>query len=142
MFENFSCEIKVDSPEMRLKRLSLEDTESIFNLVQQNADHLTKYGDYADLVVRSLDDWSEILEPPSDSELTMGMFRQHELFGTVSLIYYKPKVFGLGYWIDAHHLGRGYVTNACQALVRFAEPNARLRKSGLVLSLRTSRVLP
>ena len=120
MFENAFSKIGQPSGGMRLRELSGSDSGELHALVIRNRKHLTQHGDYEDLVARSVGDWREALDSPEDNVLTLGMAIEGTLIGTASLIYYKPRTFGLGYWIEADHQGRGHVTNACRALMDYA----------------------
>ena len=93
----------------------------MYDLVQRNKEHLTRNADYLDLVARSVEDWFKFLSSPSENELSLGMAVGGSLIGIVTLIYYKPGIFGLGYWLDANHLGHGYATSACRSLIKYAK---------------------
>ena len=120
MFEEAISKIERPAGPLELRKLSIADSEELYALVQRNSGHLTQYGDYEDLISRTTTDWREALTSPSRNELVLGMTVGGDLIGTSSLIYYKPRIFGLGYWIDAQRQGQGYVTNACRVLVDYA----------------------
>ena len=101
-----------------LRILSHKDATAMMALVQTSREHLTQHGDYTDLVDRDLAAHGAALEQADEEPF--GVFLKDELVGIVSLIHYGDGVFGLGYWIGAVYRGRGLMTEAIAAVIRFA----------------------
>jgi len=103
-----------------MRRLGGDDAAAIHSLVQDNKAHLTKHGDYFDMVAMSPEAWRKKLASPSHSELPMGIFVEAQPIGVATLRCHKRRILGLGYWIDAQSQGKGYVTQACRSLIDYA----------------------
>jgi|AP59_1055472.scaffolds.fasta_scaffold45148_2 RimJ/RimL family protein N-acetyltransferase len=107
-----------DADGLPLRILSHKDAAAVMALVQASREHLTPHGDYTDLVDRDLAAHGAALEQADEEPF--GVFLKDELVGIVSLIHYGNGVFGLGYWIGAAYRGRGLMTEAIAAVIRFA----------------------
>lgn len=114
-------------PDLRLRQLQPVDAATLIRLVQRNRMHLTRHGDYGDLVETDVDTLALQLGNRS-GQITFGICLGEQIVGTVTLIRHQPGVFGLGYWISAEHGGRGYVSHACQALIDAAEAHLDARE--------------
>ncbi len=53
--------------------------------------------------------------------LVLGIWRDRELIGRVDLIPKDLGIFVIGYWLGRDFLGRGYMTEACRALIAYAQ---------------------
>ena len=105
---------------LHLKSLGGHHAEEVYELIQHNRQHLTRYGDYEDLVIKDLDSIRlDIANTPSH-ESAFGLLLETQMIGTVSLIKYEEYVFGLGYWRAENYSGHGYMTEAVRTLVDFS----------------------
>ena len=110
-------------PRLVLRPLSPADANAYWALVQKNRAHLTRFGDYQELVSFSLDEIKcSLVDQPHDG-LNMGIRYNNDLIGIVALNPVKPGVYVLGYWIDAEHTGKGYATESCRMLIDYALQN-------------------
>jgi RimJ/RimL family protein N-acetyltransferase len=115
-----SDHISTPIPHLELRALSPADAAEFFQLVQRNREHLTRLGDYQELVSASRQDIARDLEMQPDEGLSMGIRLEEVLVGVAALTAVEPGVYVLGYWISAEHAGRGYVTAACRSLMAYA----------------------
>ncbi|WP_052715725.1 GNAT family N-acetyltransferase [Devosia chinhatensis] len=88
--------------------------------MQVNANHLTRWGDYADLVASSIEDIAEGLTDEPDRHYRFGILLSGDMIGRVDLIGVAPPIYGLGYWLAASHVGRGVAQAAVRRVVHFA----------------------
>ncbi|MFC0624089.1 GNAT family N-acetyltransferase [Kribbella deserti] len=103
-----------------LKALTTKDTDEYHQLVQNNAEHLTRIGNYTDLVAQSRTQIAAHLAQPSDPPLNFGIHESNLLCGTIELLPVDPPKYGLGYWLAANACGRGLATISCLALLDYA----------------------
>lgn len=110
--------LKTNTPQLRLRQLTAHDTQNLLHLIEKNQSHLTRLGDYQDMVVKSAKQIGKDLTNPHETQY--GVFLMDKLIGSVSLIEYQTSIFGLGYWIDSEHAGRGYTTEAVRTIAHHA----------------------
>lgn len=113
--------------ELKLSELDESDAPILYKLVQKNRTHLARLGDYNDLVdlpETGIQDHLEI----DPNQIKFGIYLKRTLIGTVSLITYRPNIFGLGYWIDFDQATKGYTTEAVRAVVDFARQRQNARE--------------
>lgn len=106
---------------LTLRQLEPEHAESLFLLVQANRDHLTAHGDYLREVTASQMEVACELSRSDDATCRFGIYLEAELIGRIDLLGVEPPKYGLGYWLDQAHGGRGYATAALSALLDFAD---------------------
>jgi ribosomal-protein-serine acetyltransferase len=105
-----------------LRRLTLEDLDELWDLVQRERDRLAVWMPWAStLETATIDDEREWLESVSSNPDTLegcGLFVDGRYVGGVGLM---PERWGIaaeiGYWIGSAHEGRGLVTRAVRVLV-------------------------
>jgi RimJ/RimL family protein N-acetyltransferase len=112
--------IKTSVQNLEMRPLSVEFAFLFFQLVQSNRAHLTRNGDYEDLVASSVQDCEAELSTTRDESLRMGIFFDDQLIGRVDLNPARAGVYVLGYWVSADFAGRGFVTECCRAAIGFA----------------------
>ncbi|NLK08756.1 MAG: hypothetical protein GX316_08680, partial [Firmicutes bacterium] len=101
MTQTYDADISLptDIPNVYLRALTVSDALALYELIQENKDHLTQFGDYHDLVSWGLQDVEAYLTAPTDDNIRMGIWRGNELVGRVDLVPIETGVFGLGYWL-------------------------------------------
>ncbi|MEV4636872.1 GNAT family N-acetyltransferase [Actinoplanes sp. NPDC049548] len=104
--------------EPALRQLTPEDAAEYHALVQRNAAHLTRHGDYREEVAATLDEVTARLTEPGP--LRYGVVLGDRLIGRVDLIAVDPPRYGLGYWLSEDATGHGYATKAVAAVLRHA----------------------
>lgn len=117
MPDDIGRELATDLQQIHLSRLTTEDTDPLFDLVQQNKNHLNLHGDFRDLTAKTREQIYAELAAPRENEFSYAIRKETHILGVVTLIAYKPKIFGIGYWIGADHTGHHYVTSCCRALI-------------------------
>ena len=105
---------------VELRELTCRDVQAFFDLVCANREHLTRFGDHEDLAASTLESIEAYFADRLDSDLRMGIWQGDELIGRVDLSPVARRTFVLGYWIGSKHMGGGYATAACRALIDHA----------------------
>jgi len=117
------CSLQTTMPEVSLRLLEGGDAPALFDLVANNARHLTRHGDYKVLVQSSQQDLVEELSRTTNPNWRFGIFFDAGLVGRADLIGVEPARFSIGYWLAEAHTGRGIATAALDALIDFARSN-------------------
>lgn len=63
-------------------------------------------------------DWLRLLP---DRRATVNIFLANDLIGGVSLVAQPDGLYELGYWLGVAYWGQGFATEACQAMLNYAE---------------------
>lgn len=100
-----------------LRPLTKEDAALLFDLIQTSKAHLTRNGDYQDLVQMNVKQIQENIQNPNGDEFMLGIALRKVLIGTVTVIQHQETVFGLGYWIGEKYAGNGYMIEAVGAII-------------------------
>jgi RimJ/RimL family protein N-acetyltransferase len=101
-----------------LRRLSVDDAALLHSMLQANAGHLTRLGDFADEVALTLDDVTARL---TDGIVRFAIEDDGAPVGHLALVPVDPPRWTVGYWVAQDHVGRG----VCTAAVRQALDEAR-----------------
>ena len=100
-----------------------DDAEEMFLKIEENRAYLREWLPWLDDTKTLQDEISFIAICLDDFEKRKGAFyaiRFHgEIIGTISInwIDWANKGCGVGYWLSESHMGRGYVTKACNSLM-------------------------
>ncbi len=108
------------TPGVILRRLSLDDAEEYFQLIDRNRRHLSRYGDFHDERVATPEWVAEHLARLGSLHSCYGIWLAEELAGRVDLVPVDPPKYGFGYWLDEAHTGRGVATSACRSALALA----------------------
>jgi ribosomal-protein-serine acetyltransferase len=123
--------LKIDR-QIELRVLQMRDAEFLFELIDENRDHLKEwlpwvYGsqsveDTEEFIRRSLTRFSK------NSSFVSGIWYDRELVGCIDLheIDWFNRETSIGYWISATAQGQGIMTRSCQGLVDYAFGNLKL----------------
>lgn len=114
-----------------LRDLELSDAPTWIGLVLRNREHLTEFGE-EHLPPHTVEDVTAWLANRFRRDFQPGIWLDGELIGhvlvshlsyargdTEAILAESPNAFSLGYWISAEHTGKGYVTEACLALMDY-----------------------
>lgn len=115
-----SAVLSTDLPDLRLRELRAADAAGYHALVQKNAGHLTRLGDYRDEVATGVDDLTAQFSVPAEVPVRFGVELDGRLVGRVDLVPVDPPRYGLGYWLAEEVTGRGLATAAVAALLEHA----------------------
>lgn len=116
--------LATDLPGVELRPLDEADAEALHAAIAADPEHLTRFGDYGDLVSSTVDDLAASLRAPSLDKIQMGIWLEGELAGQVDLTAPAPRQCGLGYWVSGRHARKGLASAACRALMNYAESAA------------------
>jgi len=105
---------------LELREFGPADVAEYHALVQRNAAHLTRLGDYRDEVASSTTDVAYRFAERTEVPVRFGVYLQQRLVGRVDLVPVEPPRYGLGYWLSEDVTGRGHATAAVAALLRYA----------------------
>ncbi|SHF67764.1 GNAT family N-acetyltransferase [Streptoalloteichus hindustanus] len=109
-------------PGLELRSLLPTDGATYAALMAANTAHLTRHGDYTDIVTASPADHTATLAA-SDPRHHFGIHEAGHLVGSATLVPRDPPRYGLGYLLAEHACGRGIATLAVHALARHARDN-------------------
>jgi RimJ/RimL family protein N-acetyltransferase len=110
-----------------LRSLTGADAPVLRELVLRNSRHLTRHGDYRELMHMSADSLADELSKRDGRTWRFGIFLDHSLIGRVDLIGVEPPRYSVGYWLSEHAAGQGNASASLRAVIAFA-------RSGLVAS--------
>ncbi|MFC0680057.1 GNAT family N-acetyltransferase [Lysobacter korlensis] len=113
-----TVELATSLPGVTIRRLVPADAGVLLALVQKNRAHLTRHGDFAELVDRDLDATTQHLE--TSPEHAFGVFTEGSLVGAVSLIPVEPPRYGCGFWLAERASGLGIASAAIRTLLDYA----------------------
>lgn len=112
------------SPELVLRKIHLNDAESIFRLIDDNREHLSPWLPFVDLTFspKNTQIFIEQLDKASSHEIVFCMVVDGI---TTGLIGYKDidrnnKKLEIGYWIVREYEGRGIVSRSCREMINRA----------------------
>ena len=101
-----------------LRRLGVDEGPLLHSMLQANAEHLTRLGDFADEVALTLD---EVAARLADGIVRFVIEDDGVPVGHLALVPVDPPRWTVGYWVAEEHIGRG----VCTAAVRRALDEAR-----------------
>jgi RimJ/RimL family protein N-acetyltransferase len=103
-----------------LRELRPVDAAGYHALVQDNAGHLTRLGDYRDEVAAGADDFAAQFSESAGVPLRFAIEFDGRLVGRVDLLAVDPPRYGLGYWLAEDATGKGLATTAVAAVLDHA----------------------
>ncbi|QKW32543.1 GNAT family N-acetyltransferase (plasmid) [Nocardiopsis flavescens] len=104
-------------PDVSLRVLTPADSADYRALVRANRAHLTRHGDFTDLVGASAGEIEEALARPDKKERAYGIHLGDTLVGQAGIIAVDPPCYSLGYWLARTATGQGRASAACAALI-------------------------
>lgn len=112
-------ELSTSLPGVLLRSLTAQDGPAYAALMASNASHLSRHGDYAEEIRRSAAEHSAAFAA-ADPRHNFGIYEDHRLVGSVTLVPVQPPRFGLGYLLAESACGHGIATIAVQTAARHA----------------------
>lgn len=125
--------------DVALKRLTLDDAEELFALIDRNRAHLSQFGERTSAKYPTISSLVEsIRHPPDPVKLRMCIQASGEIVGSINLMPYHsamtpycrahippfdadpPFIAEIGYYLGAEHGGRGYMSQAVGVLTSYA----------------------
>jgi RimJ/RimL family protein N-acetyltransferase len=96
------------------------DANEIFKLVEANRTHLSQFGEGVG-ECETVDKLRELLWNPRRWRIRFGIYTDHTFVGS-SFIGYSletPREADIGYWLLSPFCGKGYMTDATSAMLRY-----------------------
>jgi RimJ/RimL family protein N-acetyltransferase len=112
--------LKTATTDLELRELGSGDAAAYYDLVQRNATHLTRLGNYREEVAATEQEQEADLAEPTEAPYRFGVYFENTLVGRVDLVPVAPPHYGLGYWLAEKATGQGLATRAVQALLSYA----------------------
>jgi RimJ/RimL family protein N-acetyltransferase len=119
--------IEIEGPSsLSLKQFTLEDAQTIFDLINADREHLSQFGDEtADKYKTEEDVLRSIEEPANPNKLRFGIWDDTSMVGSINIT--TSKHYGgiaeIGYWVGAEHTGHHYAHRATEILTKYAFEN-------------------
>ncbi|WNJ20629.1 GNAT family protein [Pontibacter sp. G13] len=126
-------QLKVD-PDLELRMLSTLDAEPLFELVAANRQYLKPWIRWPDQIQSVNDALTAIIKNRNDyrvhKSLLTGIFFRGNLVGAVGLNHLDliNQKSGIGYWLGESYQGKGIMTRAVRALIRYAFIHLRMNR--------------
>ncbi len=114
--------IKTERDDVLLREYVVGDSKAIFDVVNRNREHLSRWGD---VTSGKYPDEASVVEsirhPVSPGRLRMGIWRRNEFVGSVNLAALPaPYHAEVGYWLGQEYTGSGLMTVAVRAITVYA----------------------
>lgn len=109
-----------------LRQFIPEDAELLFRLIDQNREHLSRWGDETSEKYPDLESVEASIIYPVPSRLRFGVWVGERLVGTINLTTYtdaetrEENIAEIGYWIGKQFCGNGYAKTAARMLTDYA----------------------
>jgi len=125
--------LKIDS-DISLRVRTKDEALELFNLVQENKKHLSKFlvwveytksvSDSKDFIVKKLKEFTD------GKSCDFGIYFKEEIIGSAGLIKIdkENKTGEIGYWISKNYEGRGIVTNVVKKLIEISKKKYKLHR--------------
>lgn len=112
--------LSTESEAVTLRRLTVDDVQEYFDVINENREHLSQFGepiasDRPDL--NAIKDLIEYSDPKNKWQLAIR--KDESLIGMVNLTP-TNKTATIDYWLTESEQGKGYATHAVSALAEFA----------------------
>jgi ribosomal-protein-serine acetyltransferase len=127
----FGCRI---GPDLELRLLENRHAEGLFAVTQRNREHLRKWLPWVDGTTSPQDTRAFIATAlqrfAAQEGFAAGLWYRGELAGSIDLqkIDWFDRSSSIGYWLGADHQGKGLMTEACRAVVRYAFKELQLHR--------------
>ena len=120
-------EIVSSDGEVSLRRYAPQDAEAAFDLIDNNREHLSQFGEDTPAKYPTLESLREsILHPRNPNRFRFGLRnRAGILVGTINLTPDEsdPQKGEIGYYLGAQFQGHGYMSRAVEAITDYAFKN-------------------
>ena len=125
MDEELRTEFRLDDG-IVLRAWREDDVDVAFDIVLRNRDHLQPFMHWVtpDYCIESSKTFlsQAIANRTARKNLGLGIFRDERLIGSIGFVEFDwvARKTEIGYWLDSAEVGRGIVTQACRALIKYA----------------------
>jgi ribosomal-protein-serine acetyltransferase len=119
------AELETDIEGLSLRRLTAADADRYIDLLDRNQDHLTAFGDFTEVLTLTKEDVR--LELATDEAARFGILLRGALIGRVDLQLKGSGDAVLSYWLDKAHVGHGYATASCRAVIGAGRMSGEIR---------------
>lgn len=133
MIFDMSTTIKIDDT-ISLELIDYHHAESLYELVKANRTYLRVWLPWVDYM-RTIDDFRRYINNSkqrhaSHVETGYVIMANRAMIGRIGLynIDLHNRNASIGYWVDQQWQGKGVITNACRALIRYAFKNLMLNR--------------
>jgi RimJ/RimL family protein N-acetyltransferase len=135
-----TTKIKVDD-RVLLKLYSPEDAEAIFNLIENNVDHINRFGVTVADRYPNLNSLIDDMQGPNILDTTSyGIWDRATLVGSIHYRHFMcEKEAEIGYWLGEEHQRKGYVTRSAATLVNHLFTNPRLERITAIVNTGNTR---
>lgn len=110
----------------RLKILSHEDAEPLFELTERNREHLRRWLPWVDHSTTVADTRSFIVmtleQHAANKGIQSGLWHDGQIAGVIghNLVDHGNKLVSIGYWLGESFTGKGLMTKACRYYVEYS----------------------
>lgn len=108
-------------PGVGLRALEVADAPVLASVISENVAHLTRHGDYVDLVAMDTDALERMLSRRDVAGFYFGIFSAARLVGVACLVPVDPPRYGCGFWLAEAATGCGVMTESLRALIAHAQ---------------------
>jgi ribosomal-protein-serine acetyltransferase len=133
MIFNMSTTIKIDD-DISLELIDYHHAESLYELVKANRTYLRVWLPWVDYM-RTIDDFRRYINNSKQRHASLVetgyvIMANNAMIGRIGLynIDQHNRNASIGYWVDQQWQGKGVITNACRALIRYAFKNLALNR--------------
>jgi ribosomal-protein-serine acetyltransferase len=141
--------LEVDE-QLDLRLLTEAHTQALFELIEQNREHLRVWLPWVDST-RTLEDTRQFVrfalrQHARSSAMTASIWQQGRMVGLIGYNYidHLNRQTELGYWLGAAYQGQGIMTAACRAMIRYAFVHLEMARVEIRCAVenRRSRAIP
>jgi len=112
-------EIEIE-PGLSLRKVTPQDSEVMFVLIDKNTAHLSQFGDNTAEKYPTLESVRQRNTHEFPNEHRFGIWDQGIFVGFVKVTKGSSEMFEIGYWQGEEFCGKGYMTKAVIALTQYA----------------------
>ena len=117
--------IEIETERLTLKQLGIADKEQLIDLIGDFRVSKTVSNVPHPYTDEDAEYW---LNSVNTSEFKLNIFRNSVLIGGIGLTPEDDDYCELGYWLGFEYWGKGYATEACNALLNYAKTNTSYNK--------------
>jgi ribosomal-protein-serine acetyltransferase len=123
--------VKVDK-ELYLRKISFNDADEIYALIDANRDYLSKWLPFVEMT-KSVKNTMAFIDEVQKSymhEMVFTIAYQGKIAGLIGFkdIDRSNRKFEIGYWITSENEGKGLVTRCCRMCIKLAFDNMKMNR--------------
>lgn len=116
MVDPSTLRLRTDIPGLEVREHATADAGEFYEFVHANRDHLTRHGDYTQLVASTRKETERRSAAHASRSLRCGTWKNGRLVGHVTLVHGEPPRWGVGFGHAEDATGRGYMTASLAAI--------------------------